>query len=114
MRGWGQLDGKYEYVKSDFVSRRRGFAKARGGGPDGMPLPSDIASRAEVMKSGLWAWLAFYMDYDMQTTMFQPVGGMDMIGKAFGRQVKRSRHPQYPGEPHRAGRRGRDGDLQGQ
>ena len=39
------------------------------------------------MKSGLWAWMAFFMDYDMQTTMFQPVGGMDMIGKGFAKQV---------------------------
>jgi len=87
MRGWGMLDSNYAYTKSDLVSRRRGFAKARGGGPDGMPIPSDISPRGEVMKSGLWAWLAFYMDYDMQTTMFQPVGGMDMIGKAFGKHV---------------------------
>ena len=39
------------------------------------------------MKSGLWAYLSFNMMNDVQTTMFQPVGGMDMIGKAFGRQV---------------------------
>jgi monoamine oxidase len=87
MQTWGMLNGKYDYTKSDLVSRRRGFAKARGGGPDGMPIPSDILPRAEVMKSGLWAWMAFYMDYDMQTTMFQPVGGMDMIGKGFAKQV---------------------------
>jgi len=87
MQTWGMLNGKYDYTKSDLVSRRRGFAKARGGGPEGMPIPSDILPRGEVMKSGLWAWMAFYMDYDMQTTMFQPVGGMDMIGKGFAKQV---------------------------
>jgi monoamine oxidase len=39
------------------------------------------------MKSGLAQYLAFNMLNDFQTTMFQPVGGMDMIGRAFARQV---------------------------
>jgi monoamine oxidase len=87
MKGWGLLDADYAYRKGDTISLRRGFAKAQGGGPDGAPIPSDPLSRAEVMRSGLWQWLSFNMVYDMQTTMFQPVGGMDMIGKAFARQV---------------------------
>jgi len=32
--------------------------------------------------------MAFFMNHEMQTTMFQPVGGMGMIGKAFARQVQ--------------------------
>jgi monoamine oxidase len=87
MQNWGLLNKTYDYTESDMVSRRRGFAKARGGGPDGLPLPSALLPRAEIMKSGLWEWMAFFMDYDMQTTMFQPVGGMDMIGKGFSKQV---------------------------
>jgi monoamine oxidase len=87
MQGWGLLNATYDYASSDMVARRRGFAKPRGGGPDGMPTPTGIFPRAEVMRSGLWEWLAFFMDYDMQTTMFQPVGGMDMIGKGFAKQV---------------------------
>ena len=39
------------------------------------------------MKSKLWQYLAFNMSGDVQTTMFQPVGGMDMIGRAFAKQV---------------------------
>ena len=39
------------------------------------------------MKSGLAQYLSFNMLNDFQTTMFQPVGGMDMIGRAFNRQV---------------------------
>ena len=87
MQGWGMLDSGYGYGKSNLVSLRRGFAKPQGGGPDGAPIPSEPFGRAEIMRSGLWMWLGFNMTYDMQTTMFQPVGGMDMIGKAFGRQV---------------------------
>jgi monoamine oxidase len=84
---WGGLDGKLDYKKSLATSERRGFAKARGGGPDGMPTASDLLPRAELMKSGLYMWPAFYTAYDMQTTMFQPVGGMDMIGKGFAKHV---------------------------
>jgi monoamine oxidase len=87
MRGWGLLDKDDSYRRSDLVSLRRGFDKAQGGGPDGAPIPSSPLPRAELMKSGLWAWLSFNMTYDMQTTMFQPVGGMDMIGKGFAKQV---------------------------
>jgi monoamine oxidase len=32
--------------------------------------------------------MAFFMNDEMQTTMFQPVGGMGMIGKAFAKQVE--------------------------
>ena len=31
--------------------------------------------------------MSFYFNYVMQTTMFQPTGGMDMIGKAFAQRV---------------------------
>lgn len=88
MRGWGRLDSHYTYKKSVQTSLRRGFARAQGGGVDGAPVPSDLLSRDDVMRSGLWGWLAYHMNLDMQTTMFQPVGGMDQIGKAFAKQVK--------------------------
>jgi monoamine oxidase len=32
--------------------------------------------------------MGFFMNDEMQTTMFQPVGGMGMIGKAFAKQVE--------------------------
>ncbi len=32
--------------------------------------------------------MAYFMNHEMQTTMFQPVGGMGMIGQAFARQVQ--------------------------
>ena len=87
MKGWGLLDADYRYGQDDGASLRRGFAKPPGAGPDGAPVCSDPLDRAEVMRSGLWQYLSFNMMNDVQTTMFQPVGGMDMIGKAFARQV---------------------------
>ena len=86
LRAWGLLDGKYAYTPEG-ASERRGFAKQPGGGPNGAPVLSTPLARAEVMKSGLAQYLSFNMLNDFQTTMFQPVGGMDMIGRAFARQV---------------------------
>ncbi|MBB2201055.1 flavin monoamine oxidase family protein [Gluconacetobacter tumulisoli] len=87
MRGWAGLEADGAYRKGIVSSLRRGFAKPQGGGVDGAPIPSDLFARDEVMRSGLWQWLAFHERLDMQTTMFQPVGGMDQIGKGFTRQV---------------------------
>ncbi|MCQ8240821.1 flavin monoamine oxidase family protein [Rhizosaccharibacter radicis] len=87
MHGWGLLDKNGNYVSSVSASFRRGFDKPLGGGPDGAPIPSKPLPRSDIMKSGLWEWLSFNMNYEMQTTMFQPVGGMDMIGKGFAKQV---------------------------
>ena len=42
---------------------------------------------SDVLKSRLWRSLANFALYDFQTTMFQPVGGMDMIGEAFASEV---------------------------
>ena len=36
----------------------------------------------------VWHTIGFFMNHEMQTTMFQPVGGMGMIGKAFARNVQ--------------------------
>ncbi len=86
MKGWGLLDASYAYTAKT-ASSRRGWSKPPGAGPDGAPITSEPLQRAAIMRSGLWQYLAFNMAGDVQTTMFQPVGGMDMIGRAFARQV---------------------------
>jgi monoamine oxidase len=86
MQGWGLLDKDFKYT-DQMASLRRGFEKPPGAGPDGAPVPSQTLPRAAVMQSGLWKYLSFNMINEFQTTMFQPVGGMDMIGRAFGKQV---------------------------
>ncbi|WP_130732701.1 flavin monoamine oxidase family protein [Komagataeibacter xylinus] len=87
MRQWGSLDSGLNYRKGVISSECRGYEKAQGGGLNGEPVPSDPFDRKDVLASGLWTWMAFHERLDMQTTMFQPVGGMDMIGKGFNRQV---------------------------
>lgn len=87
MRQWGCLNSNLNWTKGIISSETRGYEKAPGGGINGAPVPSEPFARKDVMRSGLWTWLAFHERLDMQTTMFQPVGGMDMIGKGFNRQV---------------------------
>ncbi len=86
MQVWGLLDKSYAYTPRA-ASERRGFAKHPGGGTDGAPIPSTPLPRAAIMKSGFAQHMSFHMLNDFQTTMFQPVGGMDMIGRGFARQV---------------------------
>ncbi|WP_173583059.1 flavin monoamine oxidase family protein [Acetobacter musti] len=88
MRTWAGLGDDGTWTKGTRSSLRRGFDKPQGGGVDGAPVPSDLLPRDEVMKSGLWQFIAFHERLDMQTTMFQPVGGMDNIGKGFARQIQ--------------------------
>ena len=52
-----------------------------------MPIPSDPIVLSDILKSRLWRYLQNFANYNFQTTMFQPVGGMDMIGKAFAKEV---------------------------
>jgi monoamine oxidase len=54
---------------------------------NGAPTPSDPFALTDVLDSHVWTNISFFMNYEMQTTMFQPVGGMGMIGKGFQRQV---------------------------
>lgn len=84
----GALTPDLSYTKGTVSSWRRGFERAQGGGLNGAPIPSEVLARKDIMKSGLWDWMAFNQRIDMQTTLFQPVGGMDQIGKGFARQVK--------------------------
>jgi monoamine oxidase len=83
----GALDRNYRYVKGFGSSDRRGFDKEPGGGLSARPIYSQPVALGDLLKSGLWAALSFGDLYDMQTTMFQPVGGMGMVGQAFGREL---------------------------
>jgi monoamine oxidase len=42
---------------------------------------------SDLLKAGLWQTLTSGQDYDWQSTIFQPVGGMGMIGKAFEKEL---------------------------
>ena len=84
MRDWGALDKDYKYVKGIETSDRRGYDSDPGGGATSVPTPSDPIAMSELMQSRLWAAISVGMGYEFQNMVFQPVGGMGMIGKAFG------------------------------
>src|SRR6202035_1356679 len=58
-----------------------------GGGLNAVPVPGEPIDLSEILNSRLWRYLQNFALHTFQTTMFQPVGGMDMIGKAFAREV---------------------------
>jgi monoamine oxidase len=41
----------------------------------------------QLLQSRLWGAIAVGHIYEFQNMIFQPVGGMGMIGKAFGREL---------------------------
>lgn len=87
LRSWGALDRNYDYNASLFAAESRGYASAPGGGLAAMPVPSEPVGLSDILKSRLWRYLQNFANYNFQTTMFQPVGGMDMIGKAFAKEL---------------------------
>jgi monoamine oxidase len=87
LRSWGALDGNYAYKANLISAEFRGYAKAPGGGLSAVPIPSEPIDLSDILKSRLWRYLQNFSHHTFQSTMFQPVGGMDMIGKAFAREV---------------------------
>ncbi len=88
LRSWGVLDKEYRYTASGHTSDRRGFDVQAGGGLMPLAVPSTPLQREELLRSRLWDCFAENEQYDHQTTIFQPVGGMDQIAQALYRQVK--------------------------
>jgi monoamine oxidase len=87
LRDWGALDRNYAYVASVDSSDRRGYQKNPGGGLTARPIPSTPVSLADLLDSQLWQGIPTGDTFDMQSTIFQPVGGMGRIGEAFGREL---------------------------
>jgi monoamine oxidase len=87
MRTWGALDESYEYKKGLLTSERRGYVSDPGGGLTSEPTPSEPLALREVLQSRLWNAISVGHRYEMQSALFQPVGGMGMIGRAFGREL---------------------------
>ena len=87
LRQWGALDSSYSYKASIRASERRGYQKPPGGGLTSTPIASKPIELNELLTAGLWQTLTSGQEYDWQSAIFQPVGGMDMIGKAFAKEV---------------------------
>lgn len=87
MRGWGVLDKDMAYSTNLRTSGQRGFDRPPGGGVNGAPTASQVAGLTDVLDPRVWQTMNFFFNTTMQQTMFQPVGGMDMIGKAFAKRL---------------------------
>jgi monoamine oxidase len=87
LRRWGALDKDYRYRTGAASCERRGWDKPPGGGLNGTPVPSQPVAPADLLQGGLWRALGTG-NIDFQTTLFQPVGGMDAIAVAMSRQVE--------------------------
>src|SRR3981081_3315546 len=87
LKSWGALDDNYAYKANLISADFRGFAKDPGGGLGASPLPGEPIALSDILKSRMWRYLQNFALHEFQTTMFQPVGGMDMIGKAFAREI---------------------------
>jgi len=88
LRGWGALDANYAYKPGLLTSARRGYAIDPGGGLAPPPVPSAPAALSALLHSHLWTAISAGHNYEFQSLVFQPVGGMGMIAKAFGRAVE--------------------------
>ena len=86
LRSWGALDKNYEYKKGRFANEVRGYKTDPGGGLSGMPVDSDPLPMQQVFEPSLYTFMESH-SYDYQMQLFQPIGGMGMIGKAFGRAL---------------------------
>ena len=87
LRSWGALDKNYAYKANLISARFRGYAKGPGGGLGAAPVAGEPIDLSDILKSRLWRYLQNFAVHELQTTMFQPAGGMDMIGKAFATEV---------------------------
>ena len=88
MREWGALDKDFQYKEGLQISDGRGFKRAPGGGLQGKPVPSGPpVELSQLLQSAIWKGLSANDDHGLEPAMFQPVGGMDMLPRAFAREV---------------------------
>jgi monoamine oxidase len=87
LKAWGALDKDYAYKANLISSHFRGYARGPGGGLNAAPVASEPIGLPDILKSEIWEYLRSFAQLEFQTTLLQPVGGMDMIGKAFAREV---------------------------
>jgi monoamine oxidase len=82
LRTYGPLDDAGKYVGSD----RAGYSQTAGAGDQTGVLSQPIDMHT-LLDENFWQGLLFDEQFDMQATMFQPVGGMDRIPYAFAKAL---------------------------
>lgn len=82
LRTYGPLDSAGKYAGSD----RAGYEKLAGAGDETGALAKPIDMHT-LLEASFWQGMLFDEQFDMQATMFQPVGGMDRIPFAFAKSL---------------------------
>lgn len=82
LRIYGPLDKAGKYAGSD----RSGYSHTAGAGDDTGVLNEPIDMHT-LLDESFWQGMLFDEQFDMQATMFQPVGGMDRIPYAFAKSL---------------------------
>ena len=82
LRVYGPLDQAGKYIGSD----RAGYSKVAGAGDEAGVLAQPIDLHT-LLEAKFWQGMLFDEQFDMQATMFQPVGGMDRIPFAFAKAL---------------------------
>jgi monoamine oxidase len=87
LKEWGALDSQYRYREGHAASEHRGYARDPAAGLMPLAKPSKPINMSELLQSRLWSQINIGQLYEFQTSIFEPVGGMDMIAKGFEREV---------------------------
>ncbi len=82
LRVYGPLDQAGKYTGSD----RAGYSRMAGAG-DVTGVLSQPIDMGTLLDAKFWQGMLFDEQFDMQATMFQPVGGMDRIPFAFAKAL---------------------------
>lgn len=87
LSAWGALDDSARYVKGMVSSMHRGYSvdpadRLQPG------EPSDLIPRSELLKGAYWQNIIDGLIYEHQQAIFQPVGGMDQMARAFEQRTR--------------------------
>ena len=82
LRVYGPLDEAGKYTGSD----RAGYSRTAGAG-DVTGILSQPIDMHTLLEAKFWQGMLFDEQFDMQATMFQPVGGMDRVPYAFAKAL---------------------------
>jgi len=88
LKEWGALDKNYAYVAGLTSAERRGYEVPLGGGLMPDPVGGKPIALPDLLKSDVWRALTFGQHHYWQSTIFQPVGGMDSTPKAVGKVLE--------------------------
>lgn len=91
LRQYGSLDNAGNYNGCD----RAGYKRQAGAGDEAGVL-SDAIDMHTLLDENFWQGMLFDEAFDMQATMFQPIGGMDRIPAAFARELGKTIHYNAP------------------